>query len=359
MRETLVRLGAAADTDAAGKVLAEAAARLVGFGSFAFVPLDPRPQLIDSLVIESNEFPVATMRKAMLGVAQAFQRELGGIVTSFAEGSPTFELGERFPLARVERLSVYQDYWRPLKLDRQLIALMGGASEPLGFMCLARSRRERPFDDADRRAVEELRVHTERWLSSSRALGAGDLFQALDALAGAFPSAAFLFDGGGRLQWMSEEGSVRLALESARIGAMRLLKGNGALEALSRAAAALARDSAADVQHLLRSAGVPASGERLGIRRFQSGGRPLVLIALKPIGQGIAPAPVGAPRVATLGRVERRVAAHAAQGYSVLNISARLGISEATVRTHLRRVYVKLGVHSRVELARSLWSEPG
>jgi DNA-binding CsgD family transcriptional regulator len=43
-------------------------------------------------------------------------------------------------------------------------------------------------------------------------------------------------------------------------------------------------------------------------------------------------------------------------GYSDANIAALLQLSEETVGTHLRRVYRKLGVHSRLELSARLRS---
>jgi DNA-binding CsgD family transcriptional regulator len=45
------------------------------------------------------------------------------------------------------------------------------------------------------------------------------------------------------------------------------------------------------------------------------------------------------------------VAALAARGRSNLEIAQRLLVSTATVRTHLRSVYGKLGLASRVQLA--------
>lgn len=53
-------------------------------------------------------------------------------------------------------------------------------------------------------------------------------------------------------------------------------------------------------------------------------------------------------------RREREVATLAAQGLSDLNIGQTLGISETTVGSHLTRVFRKLEVHSRVELANAL-----
>jgi PAS domain S-box-containing protein len=53
---------------------------------------------------------------------------------------------------------------------------------------------------------------------------------------------------------------------------------------------------------------------------------------------------------AGLTRREAAVAERLAQGDSVSQAASRLGISSNTVRNHLKAVYRKLGVHSRVEL---------
>jgi DNA-binding CsgD family transcriptional regulator len=59
----------------------------------------------------------------------------------------------------------------------------------------------------------------------------------------------------------------------------------------------------------------------------------------------------GQGRLAALTTREKQVAYLASEGLSNLNIASRLGISEETISVHLRRVYAKLGFHSRVELA--------
>jgi DNA-binding CsgD family transcriptional regulator len=56
----------------------------------------------------------------------------------------------------------------------------------------------------------------------------------------------------------------------------------------------------------------------------------------------------------TLTARERQIANYTAQGYSNLNVGALLGISASTVGVHLRRIYRKLGVRSRVELVAAL-----
>jgi DNA-binding CsgD family transcriptional regulator len=62
--------------------------------------------------------------------------------------------------------------------------------------------------------------------------------------------------------------------------------------------------------------------------------------------------PEGTAAYGALSAREREIVALVVEGLSDLNIAARLSIREATVGSHLHRVYRKLGVHSRVELAR-------
>ncbi len=65
---------------------------------------------------------------------------------------------------------------------------------------------------------------------------------------------------------------------------------------------------------------------------------------------------------ATLGALssrERDVAVMLAEGYSVLNVAARLGLGEGTVRNHVKRIHKKLGVTTRTELLIRLMGCPG
>jgi DNA-binding NarL/FixJ family response regulator len=48
---------------------------------------------------------------------------------------------------------------------------------------------------------------------------------------------------------------------------------------------------------------------------------------------------------------ERQIALLLADGQSIRAAAARLFLSPKTVEYHLRKVYVKLGIHSRTELA--------
>jgi DNA-binding NarL/FixJ family response regulator len=48
---------------------------------------------------------------------------------------------------------------------------------------------------------------------------------------------------------------------------------------------------------------------------------------------------------------EAEVAALVADGWTNADVAASLGMSEATVKTHLTKVYAKIGVRSRTQLA--------
>jgi DNA-binding CsgD family transcriptional regulator len=193
-------------------------------------------------------------------------------------------------------------------------------------------------------------------LRSERARGAALASNAITLanLSECFPHPAFLFSGSGALRWMSDEGVLRLSLEAARLGGGHLVRGNSALAAISGQARRALENPAHDLEGPLRRAGLIRAGECVAVRRFSEFGSTSFLIAFVP---AMAPLPgVAEPqgeetRVSGLGTVESQVARLAADGYTVLNIAARLGNSESTVRTHLHRVYVKLGVHGRAELA--------
>jgi DNA-binding NarL/FixJ family response regulator len=262
-----------------------------------------------------------------------------------------------FPIASLRGTELLDRYWRPLKVTQQLGAPLRFRGVPFGFCAVIRGDDDPSFTDADLRVVEEVRVEAERAIAATLVLGDETADGTLAILTAAYPLPAYLFDAKGSLQWASEEGTLRLGLEALRIGSGCLVRENRALAQLSAAARSAMDDASADPDAQLRKAGLLGPGERAVSRRFQEHGHTTVLIALAPPAVAALPALNDASpgRVPGLGASESAVARLAAEGFSVLNISARLGIAETTVKTHLRRLYVKLGVHSRAELASVLF----
>ena len=64
-----------------------------------------------------------------------------------------------------------------------------------------------------------------------------------------------------------------------------------------------------------------------------------------------------APSSGALTTTERRVAELVAEGLQTKQVAARLFVSPKTVEGHLSRIYGKLGVSSRTELAHRLGDE--
>ena len=355
MREIAERLAAARDACAVGRILGDACERSIPFGTFAFIVFAPTPGEQASVVVRSGEFPIESLQRRFPDVLVAMERDLGGIEAALREPR-AFDAYEKFPIATLEDTQLLNDHWRPIRCDQQLVAPFWHGSAPIGYFVVLRSRKEARFMADDLRGIEELRVHAERTLDGLASLRDCELTQTLDALSQSFPYPAFLFDAGGRLRWMSDEGAVRLGVEAARIGSRRLVHGSASLDGLSCCAVALAQDPTIDADAVLRRAGIVRGSERLVVRRFAGTGSALLLLALTPAMAGWPgkAAASSEPPIHHLGAVESRVARLAAEGFTMLNISARLAITEATVRTHLHRVYVKLGVHGRAELAFAL-----
>jgi DNA-binding CsgD family transcriptional regulator len=356
LREMAQRLAGGGDLGTVGNAAADACERLVPFGTFNWVAAEPGVNERPSMVVRSTAIDPAWGLRNFPLLLVALERELGGM-KAILDSPQAYDVFEKFPLSTLRRTEVLNDYFLPARSDQQIAAPLWSGGAPVGFFCTARSRRELRFDADDLRAIEEIRVIAERALASIVSLGAPGISRTLDALTGVFPLPAFLFDGCGRLHWASDEGLVRLGVASAHVGSGRILAGNALLEPLARQARALASDPVADAEGALRREGILRSGERLASRRFdEAGGPSLLLLAISP---AMAALPGEAPgrataRIPGLGAAESRVARLAAEGYTVLNMSARMGVSESTVRTHLRRVYVKLGVHGRAELASQL-----
>ncbi len=98
------------------------------------------------------------------------------------------------------------------------------------------------------------------------------------------------------------------------------------LEALARATA--------NLEHLVASKSVPHSQAT----ERETGGAPSELDRLSPR--------------------ERQVAELLLEGESASSMAAKLGVSEHTVRNHLKGIYRRLGVHSKDELLLRLFKKP-
>lgn len=85
------------------------------------------------------------------------------------------------------------------------------------------------------------------------------------------------------------------------------------------------------------------------IREVQSGGSPMSGPIARKVVQFFQPGVPTRNHADVLSAREREVLQCLAQGFAYKQISDKLGVSMDTTRTHIRRIYEKLHVHSRTE----------
>jgi DNA-binding NarL/FixJ family response regulator len=137
--------------------------------------------------------------------------------------------------------------------------------------------------------------------------------------------------------------ALAAAEEAATTGAML----EAARDRLVAGRALLATDRDAGVAALI-AAGEQAA--RCGAPRVEDEARRELRRAGVRVGSGGARAP-GTDGLAALSRREREIARLVAEGLTNREIGARLFLSEKTIETHLTRVFQKLGLRSRAQLA--------
>ena len=242
---------------------------------------------------------------------------------------------------RLQKTEVYNDHWRRNRAERQLLALTGSPTAPLGFLCLCRRTSDRPFSEVELRLFDDIRRHIEGAFGALSEARRGWLGRdaVLHALQVGLPQPCGLLDHLGRPIWVNASAQKQFGLRAT-------ITADGQLVPARRPELAVWSTAvervAADGDGL-----EPRQVGNVTVRRIdRSDALPVFLVT-----GGSPPAGAG-----TLSSREREVAELLSRGYSVLNVAVQLGLAEGTVRSHVKSAYRKLGVGSRVELARVLWA---
>jgi DNA-binding CsgD family transcriptional regulator len=306
---------------------------------------------------DPNTFGVGVAR-----AVQALQAE-PELPDLFAQPRRVMRVEEVFGWERWLRSPTYQEHFRPTSSARQLVVGFTDASgAPRGFMAVCRSEQDAVISAREEELVLELRDQAERALEAfpMRAGVPRLMDDILSALTTSLPIPALLIDAAGKVVWLNHEAELRLGAVTLQFGAQRFYA--GASSAL-RELLAHARRELSNPGTLLSSEGASSAprwllrGESVIVRRLERPGMPLhALVCLSAPPQTVEREPCTARFRSAFGFSAREtdVAALAMEGYSVLAIAHQLGIAESTVATHLKRVYRKLGVSSRAELALKL-----
>lgn len=281
----------------------------------------------------------------------------------FSQPRRVMRVEDVFGWERWLRSTTYQQHFRPTASARQLVVGLTDASgAPRGFMAVCRSEEDEVISAREEELVVELRDQAERALRAFpiRSVRPQVEEDILSALTTSLPIPALLMDAAGKVVWLNHEAELRLGAVTLQFGAQRLYVGGaGALwELLACARRELARPGT--LLSTPEASGAPRwllPGESIVVRRIERSGMPLhALVCLSAPVKPVQCEPTTARFRTAFGFSAREadVAVMAMEGYSVLAIAHQLGIAESTVATHLKRVYRKLGVRSRAELALKL-----
>lgn len=97
-----------------------------------------------------------------------------------------------------------------------------------------------------------------------------------------------------------------------------------------------------------------------GIQSVLAGGGALSpQLTRRLIRRSYHPPPSGMSQYRALTQREREILEYLGRGFSYERIAEREEISVETVKTHAKRIYSKLGVHSRAEAVAACWREGG
>jgi DNA-binding CsgD family transcriptional regulator len=258
---------------------------------------------------------------------------------------------------RTYRMSeMFNEVFRPYGLERQMIARLNDVSFGDAGVCglvICRSEGDVEWTrDHERElghALPLLSASVERNARWERLRNERDILAT--ALGKADGSPMLLFNHEGRLVWMSEKATTLLSTHLGR---------HAALDEPFRSAVhgLLALQTSPDLPRTITlevAAGRNGSSLRAGLfsARTRDTEELFIVVALEE--------KCVAPEVLALGegrfgltRSEVAVVRELATGAGTRVIGSRLFISHETVRTHLKRIYEKMDVHSRVELLAKL-----
>lgn len=349
---------AAADTAALAGHVVRAAQERIGISGASFFRIGG-PVVSSEDFVTLSRAPAGRVAAVTSELMQRVDHEVLSFPALFASQPRSFDISRRFGEEFLRSTGVYNDYWRPWGVERQLLGPLGTTASPRGFVCVSRHAAERPFSADDLRVFEDIRAQVDRALAGPHS-PSQRMEDALSALTATTDAVSLLFDPSGTLLWITGAACARLSLAAARLGSSFAIGRSPLLDALRAWVRARARDGeSADLE-------VPpplrAPGERLVVRRYDDHGRTRFLLTLEPAAAPLPSLSSARTRAAALGR-ERRltprqtdVLAQLATGQGNKAIATQLGCSEKTIELHVSALLSKLGCASRTELVARFWT---
>lgn len=217
----------------------------------------------------------------------------------------------------IGRLKVYEVVFAALEVNAHLRAVFLDGPAFLGYVALMRRGRDAHFTAAEQRLLENSFKSIGAVLGAARALQRLDLDR--DAVAVLRPDGGLEYASTAMARWLDDR-PLRRAAVTAYV-------------------------RQCDVNPQAPSLVV----EGVELRTVRLDGP-----AVRYLVSGELARPVHYPAASTLTARQRQLAEYAAAGATMREVSAAMDITEHTAKSHLKQIYMRLGVSSRVELVEAL-----
>lgn len=313
------------------------ARELMSTNGVCFMPYEPGVPFGTNGAYSHDEFPTSVMRAQALAMFPNTLRDAGDLDVLFGgEGERCIDLNARLEPRGFERTEVYNEFWRPYRLERQALALVGSPARPLCFICVSRRKSDAPFSAHDFERFERLRVSVRGPLTRLLQADARP-FDVGAVLASGLPVAAALFDAQGQLLWSTDPARRALGLTRSR-GTRK------------RPSSRLSEWRAAALRAIARPAEASAFPD-LSVQRVEtSPGVPAALVIGRGPANGLEDRVARAARHYRLTRRETELVFLLLGGSSNKELSTELCCSVRTVEAHVSSILKKASCASRTEL---------
>jgi DNA-binding CsgD family transcriptional regulator len=332
-----------------GSALTETARRLVGVSSVCFLPFSGRVSSMADATLFHERHTVDAMAAALIRGLPMTETEFGDGRRSaterlFRSRRPAIDLNAMLEPEGLERKTIFNEFWRPYHIERQLFAPLVAAGQPLGYLCLGRAMSEPQFQARQLRQAAWLGGHATCAIQRLRQSSHGWTNEMLEALR-ALPMACALFDATPTLLWLSSMAQRVLGLSWAETTYTHILNPTGGLRAW-HAAAQRAIESGHSVLH---------EGDLL-LQRMTNEQGDVILVTQTGATRASQQRIERVRALWTLTAREAEVLLELTHGGANKEIAKNLGCSFRTVEVHVASLLHKAGCASRTELLAQLWT---
>jgi len=295
---------------------------------------------------------------------------------SFAARDPWFLLGDEYRPGRVlgdddlfgsrdlQRTDFYRGFLQPHGLLHRLCGVVARRGDEVTFVSVHRGTDAVPFGPGDKAGLRVLLTHLAlsmetRW----RVRSAADLSDALMRIVDQDGSATLLVDADSDVVYRNPKAvevlarTASLRLEGARLAATSPTDQRALRQSIDAATSTHDPDSAGASRVITLGAPGGKSPVVLVVRpagsvcRAESGGRrPVAMITIRGDSAAHDPAACAFAHQFELTPAQSRVCALVFAGQSLSTVARSLGVSDNTVRSHLKQIFQKTGAHGQMEL---------